>query len=71
MIPYVPAVMLWILIMAFMWEKIKLDKKHEKEFEQWRENCRAYERALNKKAIADYEEAVAHAIEQVLKDKNT
>jgi hypothetical protein len=67
MLAFVPV---WILIMAMIWEKIKLDKKHEKEFEQFRENCRAYERELNKKVIANYEEAVTHAIEQALKEKN-
>lgn len=46
MLAFVP---LWILIMAMIWEQIKLDKKHMKEFEEWRKNCRAYEQALKEK----------------------
>jgi accessory colonization factor AcfC len=67
MIAYVP---LWILMMAMIWEEIKLNKKNEKEFEQFRKNCRAYEQALNKKVIAERELAVAYAIDQALKEKN-
>lgn len=39
----------WILIMAMIWEKIKLDKKSMKDFEEWSKNFRAYEQALKEK----------------------
>ena len=35
--------------MAMMWEKIRLDKKSMKEFEEWRKSVRAYEQALKEK----------------------
>jgi len=34
MLAFVPV---WILIMAMIWEKIKLDKKSAKEYECWRD----------------------------------
>lgn len=33
MLAFVPV---WFLIMAMVWEKIKLDKKAQQDYEQWR-----------------------------------
>lgn len=40
-------VLLWILIMAMMWEKIKSDRKSMKEFEAWRKSCHEYLKEKN------------------------